>query len=133
MKQIATLFCATVQYMMFESKWKSHAEHQRLENSRALQQDPRFRAGISQLTGLPSTEDPQNQARLNPPILAQAKDLAMQALTKVVSTSVPTKSYSSIKQNPNELYMQFVKCLQDAVEKQIANSEVRSQLILQLA
>lgn len=46
---------------------------------------------------------------------------------------VPTQSFSSVRQNPKELYMQFIERLQDAVEKQIANSDTRSLLIVRLA
>lgn len=77
MKQLVTLLCTVVQYMMFELTWKSYAENQGLENSRAPQQDPCFGAGISHLMRLPPREDPVTQARLTSPILAQAKDLAM--------------------------------------------------------
>lgn len=90
MKQIAKLLCNPVQCMMFESSWRSYADDQGLKNSRASQQDPCFGAGIPQLMGLPPMEDPQTQAGLNPFILAQAKDLAMQALTKITNMSVPT-------------------------------------------
>lgn len=82
---------------MFESAWMSYAEDQGLQNSRASQQDPCFGSGISQLMGLPPMEDPQTQARLDPLILAQAKDLAMQALTKSTNMSVSIQSYSSIR------------------------------------
>lgn len=47
--------------------------------------------------------------------------------------SVPTQSFSSIRQNPKELYMQFTERLQDAMENQIANSNARSLLIVRLA
>lgn len=78
-------------------------------------------------------EDPQTQVHPNPLILAQAKDLGMRALTKITNLSVPTQRYPSIRQNPNELYMQFIESLQDVTEKQIANCEARSQLILKAA
>lgn len=133
MKQIAKLLCTPLQYMVFESAWRSYAEERELQNSRASQQDPCFGAGVSQLMGLHPMHDPQTQARLNPLILAQAKDLAMRALTKIADMSVPTHSFSSVRQNPSKLYTQFIERLQDAVEKQIANSDTRSLLILRLA
>lgn len=37
------------------------------------------------------------------------------------------------KTSPKELYMQFIEDLQDAMEKQIAYSKARNQLIIQLA
>lgn len=83
MKKIAKLLCTPLQYMLFESAWRSYAEDQELQNSRASQQDPCFGVGVSQLMGLHPVHDPQTQAHLNPLILAKAKDLAMQALTKL--------------------------------------------------
>lgn len=76
-KQIAKLFCTPVQYMMFESAWRSYPEDQVLKNSRIAQQDPCFEGGILQLMELLPMEDPQTQAHLNSSILAQVKELGM--------------------------------------------------------
>lgn len=52
----------------------------------------------------------------------------MQALFKVADIANPIQKYSKIKEGAKEPYLQFIKRLQEAKEKQITN-----QLILHLA
>lgn len=134
-KQIAGLLCTPMEYMVFESTWQRYVEKQGLRNLAVPQQDPCFGAGVPQLLGLPSINNPQLQARLNPLILAQAKDLGMQALMEVgkMALATPTQSCAEIKQGPKEPYMQFIERLKDAMEKQIANDEAKNLLIRALA
>lgn len=72
-KQLAKLICTPIQYMLFESIWKSSAEKQELKNLRVSQEDPHFGAGVTQLLGLPPLGHPQLQAKLHSLVLAQAK------------------------------------------------------------
>ncbi|XP_077640431.1 uncharacterized protein LOC144246498 [Lonchura striata] len=134
-KQIAQLLCTPMEYLVFESTWKQHAEKQGLHNLALPQQDPCSAVGVPQLLGLPPVSNPRLQARLNPLILAQATDIGMQALMKVGSMGLatPTQAFAKIKQGPKEPYMQFIKRLQDAVEKQIVNNDAKNLLILSLA
>lgn len=133
--QIAGLLCTPKEYMMFESTWKQKVERQGLRSLAVPQQDPCFGAGVSELLGWPPVNNPQLQARLNPLILAQARDLGMQALMEVGKMALvpPTQSCIKIKQGPKEPYMQFIERLKDAIEKQIANDEAKYVLIQALA
>lgn len=97
--------------MMFESTWWQYADDQGLRNLKVLQQDPCFGAGVFHLVGLHPTDNPQLQARLHPSILVQARHLGMQALLKVADMVTPTQRYSTIKQGPNEPYLQFIERL----------------------
>ncbi|XP_041260018.1 uncharacterized protein LOC121335705 [Onychostruthus taczanowskii] len=134
-KQIAELLCTPIEYMVFESTWKQYAEKQALCNLAVPQQDPCFGAGVPELLGLPPINNPQLQVRLNPLILAQARDLGMQALMKVgnMALAAPAQSFAKIKQGPKEPYVQFIERLKDAMEKQIANDYAKNLLILPLA
>uniref|UniRef100_A0A8C5ITU3 CCHC-type domain-containing protein n=1 Tax=Junco hyemalis TaxID=40217 RepID=A0A8C5ITU3_JUNHY len=134
-KQIAGLLCAPKEYVMFEFIWKEKVERQGLHSLAVPQQDPCFGAGVSQLLGWPPVNNPQLQARLNPWILAKARDLGMQALMEVgkMALVTPTQSCVKIKQSPKEPYMQFIERLKDAIEKQIANDEAKYLLIQALA
>lgn len=78
-------------------------------------------------------DNPQLQACLHPLILAQAKDLGIQALLKIADVATLTQRYSTIKQDPKEPYIQFIERLRDAMDKQMINNDARNQLILQLA
>ncbi|KAF2973627.1 hypothetical protein EK904_008780 [Melospiza melodia maxima] len=129
--QIAGLLCTPKEYEMFESTWKENVERQGLRSLALPQQDPCFGAEVSQLLGWPPVHNPQLQARLNPLILAKARDLGMQALMKVgkMGLVMPTQSFIKIKQGPKEPYMQFIERLKDAIEKQIANDEAKCLLI----
>lgn len=64
------------------------------------------------------------QARLHPLILAQVKELALQALFKVASMTNLTQTYSKIRQGVKELYLEIIERLQDAMEKQIVSAEI---------
>lgn len=96
-KQIAKLCCTPAKYMMFESTWQWYAEDQSLQNLEVLQHDPHFGVGVSQLMGLPPVETLQLQAHLHSLILAQAKELGIEALMKVADMATLTQRYSRIK------------------------------------
>ncbi|XP_037994398.1 uncharacterized protein LOC119701599 [Motacilla alba alba] len=134
-KQIAGLLCTPVEYEVFESTWQRYAEEQGLHNLAVAQEDPRSGAGVPQLLGLPPINNPQSQARLNPLILAQARDLGIKALMEVgkMSLATPTESFAKIKQGPKEPYEQFIERLKDALDKQIENDNAKKLLMLLLA
>lgn len=92
-KQLAKLMFSAVQYLVFESAWKSSVEKQQLKNLDFPNEDPRYEPGVSQLLGLPPVSDPQFQARLHPLVLAQVKELGTQAtLFKVANMANPTQT-----------------------------------------
>lgn len=64
------------------------------------------------------------QARLHPLILAQVKELGLQALFKVASMTNLTQTHSKIRQGVKELYLKIIERLQDAMEKQIVSAEI---------
>lgn len=134
-KQIARLLCSPKEYMMFQFTWQQNVEEQELRSLAVPQQDPCFGAGVSQLLGWPPINNPQLQAHLNPLILAQARDLGIQALMEVgkMALVTPTQSYIKIKQGPEEPYKQFIERLKDAMEKQITDDVAKNLLILPLA
>lgn len=134
-KQIGRLLCTPKEYAMFQFTWQQNVEDQGLCSLAVPQQDPCFGAGVSQLLGWPPINNPQLQARLNPLILAQARDLGIQALMEVgkMALVTPTQSYIKIKQGPEEPYKQFIERLKDAMEKQIADDVAKNLLILTLA
>lgn len=82
---------------------------------------------------LPPVDNPQLQARLNPFVLVQARDIGMKALSKVAHLSTSTQQYATIKQAPQKPLMQFIECLRDAMENQVADDYAKNLLILQLA
>lgn len=91
--QLAKLMFSTVQYLVFESAWKSSVENQQLKNLDFPNEDPRYEPGASQLLGLPPVSDPQFQARLHPLVLAQVKELGAQAtLFMVANMANPTQT-----------------------------------------
>lgn len=110
---------------------KQHWKHE-LKNLKVLQEDPHYGAVVPQLLGLPPLGDRRLQARLHPLILAQVKELGLQALFKVTNMATPTQTYSKIRKGVKEPYLQFIERLQGAMEKLIANVEFRNYLILQL-
>lgn len=134
-KQIARLLCTSMEYLMFEFTWQEKVEMRGLCSLAVSQQDPCFGAGVSQLLEWPLINNPQLQAHLNPFILAQARDLGMQALMQVgkMRLVTPTQCCVKIKQCPKEPYVQFIERLKDAVGKQVANDYVKDLLILALA
>ena len=83
--------------------------------------------------GDPPLNHPMLQARLRPEILAQGRDLALQALLKVPDVGRATKSFTLIKQGRGEGYISFLDCLKEALEKQVENAEAREVLLLKLA
>lgn len=93
---------------MFETEGRAFCEETALNDKRLPMADPQFGASLPQSMGLRPLDEPQLQARLHPLILAQSRDHALPALFKVVSMSAPGKSYTTIKQSPNETFMAFL-------------------------
>ena len=81
--------------VLWESHWRGAAEAASLRNLARQDDDPARGAGIPQLMGTGPLTAPTLQARLHPVILAQAKDLAYQALLKVPDTGKPKQSFTT--------------------------------------
>ena len=54
-------------------------------------------------------------------------------MIKVPETNNAAKSIATIDQGPSENYMQFIDHLQEAINKQVENLEVKEALVLELA
>ncbi|KAK4810013.1 hypothetical protein QYF61_005076 [Mycteria americana] len=78
-------------------------------------------------------QTPQLQARLNPAILQQSRQLAYQALLKTPDTGKATQSFVSIKQGITESFMSFIDKQKEAIEKQVENEAAREVLLMKLA
>lgn len=57
----------------------------------------------------------------------------MTALNRVDEVGKPQKSFSQIKQGPQEPYSEFVDRLQQAISKQISNGDAAEELMMKLA
>lgn len=95
--------------------------------------DPLMGAGIPQLMGTEPLLDPRLQTRLNDAILRQSASLALQAMLKLLEVGKVEHSFTSIKQQVSEPYMQFIGRLWDAVDKQVDDREAKEVLMLKLA
>jgi len=129
-KALTDLIFTPTQRVLWLSHWRGMCEHAAMLNLGQQQGDPLFAAGISQLKGEPPSATPQLEARLAPEILQQSPDLVLQAILKVPDTGKAEKSFTTIKQGSSEPYMQFVDRLQNAINKQIENLEVKEAVLM---
>ncbi|KAK4807091.1 hypothetical protein QYF61_018432 [Mycteria americana] len=83
-KQISMLICSPTQKVMFDAHWRTACEMAAVTNLERPDGDPLRGAGIPQLMGEAPVQTPQLQARLNPAILQQSRQLAYQALLKLL-------------------------------------------------
>ncbi|KAK4811506.1 hypothetical protein QYF61_011554 [Mycteria americana] len=132
-KQISMLICTPTQKVMFDAHWRAACEVAAVTNLERLDGDPLRGAAIPQLMGEAPVRTPQLQARLNPAILQQSRQLAYQALLKTPDTGKATQSFVSIKQGIAESFMSFIDKLKEAIEKQVENEAAREVLLMKLA
>ncbi|KAK4810631.1 LOW QUALITY PROTEIN: hypothetical protein QYF61_007368 [Mycteria americana] len=132
-KQISMLIFTPTQKVMFDAHWRTACEMAAITNSERPDGDPLRGAGIPQLMGEAPVQTPQLQARLNPAILQQSRQLAYQALLKTPDTGKATQSFVSIKQGIAESFMSFIDKLKEAIEKQVENEAAREVLLMKLA
>lgn len=132
-RQIATMILTPTQKLLWEQKWKEGCETAALQNLERQPGDPLMGAGIPQLMGTEPLLDPRLQARLNDAVLQQSASLALQAMLKLSEVGKVEPSFTNIKQQVSELYMQFIDRLWDAVDKQVDNREAKEALMLKLA
>ncbi|KAG8139512.1 hypothetical protein E2320_002278 [Naja naja] len=57
----------------------------------------------------------------------------LHAFKKVPVTGKPSKSFSTIKQGPNEPYAEFIDRLQEAIQRQIENDDAKGELMKKMA
>ena len=72
------------------------------------------------------------QVQLPREALDQASRLALQVLRKVPAGK-PAQSFATVRQGPQEPYIQFLDRLQNAIDQQIESEEARRLLLMQLA
>lgn len=132
-RQIAAMILTPTQKLLWEQKWKEGCELAALGNMERQPGDPLWGAGIPQLVGTEPLLDPRLQARLNDAILRQSASLALQAMLKLREVGKVEPSFTSIRQQVSEPYMQFIDRLRDALDKQIDNREEKEALMLKLA
>lgn len=73
------------------------------------------------------------QVQLNVAGLDQSKDLALGAFLKVPDAGKPHCSFTDIKQEPGEPFMQFIDKLKDSLDKQLENEGAREILLQKIA
>jgi len=78
--------------------------------------DPLRVVTLDQHMGTGAFRDGATQAALHPRILQQSQSLALAALTELPQIAKPVLSYTQIRQSPDELYMQFIDRLKDALD-----------------
>uniref|UniRef100_A0A8B9DNE3 CCHC-type domain-containing protein n=1 Tax=Anser cygnoides TaxID=8845 RepID=A0A8B9DNE3_ANSCY len=131
--QVAAMILMPTQKLLWEQKWKEGCELAALGNIERQPGDPLRGSGIPQLVGTEPLLDPRLQARLDDAILRQSASLAFQAMLKLPEVGKAEPSFTSIRQQITEPYMQFIDRLRDALDKQIDNREAKEALILKLA
>lgn len=67
------------------------------------------------------------------PILNDIKDAACTPWLKIPDSSTPLQNFSTIQQGVCESFIKFIDRLQEAIEKQIDNSEAREELLGKMA
>nr|XP_013804869.1 PREDICTED: endogenous retrovirus group K member 5 Gag polyprotein-like [Apteryx mantelli mantelli]XP_013807647.1 PREDICTED: endogenous retrovirus group K member 5 Gag polyprotein-like [Apteryx mantelli mantelli] len=128
-KQLTELIFTPTQRVLFLTYWKELCEVAALQNLDGNNGDPLQGAGIPHLLGEPPIGSPQLQARLRPEILRQSTDLAYQAIIKVPEIGKATKSFTTIKQGATESCMTFIDRLQEAINKQVDNTDAKEALV----
>ncbi|KAK4819421.1 hypothetical protein QYF61_003708 [Mycteria americana] len=131
--QIAMLICTPAQKVTFDAHWRSACEMAAVTHSERPDGDPLRGGGIPQLMGEAAAQAPRLQARLNPAILQQSRQLAYQALLKTPDTGKATQSFVSIKQGIAESFMSLTDKLKEAIEKEVENEAAREVLLMKLA
>lgn len=121
----STIMFQPVQYSVFQNTWRHLAEQKALENMQLPPQDPRSGMVVDAIMGTGPFTNPDIQARWDPLVLAQAQQLGISALTKTMEMASPKQKYISIQQGSMEPFLQFVKKVAAAVEKQVVDENLR--------
>ncbi|XP_071666164.1 uncharacterized protein [Patagioenas fasciata] len=66
-------------------------------------------------------------------LASESNSQQYQAMREVPETNKAAKSFATVNQGPNENYVQFIDHLQETINKQIENLEVKEALVLKLA
>ncbi|KQK78358.1 endogenous retrovirus group K member 6 Gag polyprotein-like protein [Amazona aestiva] len=132
-KAVAEMLFTPTQKAIFLSDWREQCDIAAVENLGRNPGDPLLGDGIAQLMGNPPVNKPQLQARLAPEILRQSAELVLKAMLRVPDVGKSVKAFTGVRQAKDEPYMQFIDCLETAVDKQVENDAAKDALLLKLA
>ncbi|KAG8147156.1 hypothetical protein E2320_022841, partial [Naja naja] len=125
-KDMMRMLLTPAQYMVWDSEYQRYAIQAGNNSSGAYIPDQLYGAGAfsnlqQQTTGIPAAAYPA------------IGRCVLHAFKKVPVTGKPSKSFSTIKQGPNELYAEFIDRLQEAIQRQIENDDAKGQLMKKMA
>ena len=112
--------------LQFGSWWQDHA--QITANRNQVRNLP---ITMEQLLGIGPWNNPQDQMRMNDLAIEQIRQCYLMAWDKIESKGQISTSIQKILQGPKEPYTEFLAHLQEALKRQVTNSEV-SDTIFQL-
>ncbi|GAB0208645.1 endogenous retrovirus group K member 10 Gag polyprotein-like [Grus japonensis] len=127
-KSILRLVLSAAQYSVWFSEYRELVQVQVMNNLTAG-----TAIGLDELMGEGHYATGIAQAGLSRNVLTQATGLALRALRWVPDFSKQESSFASIRQGPQEPYVQFLDRLQTAIQRQIDSSEAAELLLFQLA
>ncbi|GAB0175961.1 endogenous retrovirus group K member 10 Gag polyprotein-like [Grus japonensis] len=127
-KSILRLVLSAAQYSVWFSEYRELVQIQVMNNLTAG-----IAIGLDELMGEGHYATGIAQAGLSQNVLTQATGLALRALRRVPDFGKQESSFASIRQGPQEPYIQFLDRLQTAIQRQIDSSEAAELLLFQLA
>ncbi|GAB0203406.1 endogenous retrovirus group K member 6 Gag polyprotein-like [Grus japonensis] len=127
-KSILRLVLSAAQYSVWFSEYRELVQVQVMDNLTAG-----TAIGLDELMGEGHYATGIAQAGLSRNVLTQATGLALRALRRVPDCGKRESSFASIRQGPQEPYIQFLDRLQTAIQRQIDSSEAAELLLFQLA
>ncbi|GAB0206383.1 endogenous retrovirus group K member 6 Gag polyprotein-like [Grus japonensis] len=127
-KSILRLVLSAAQYSVWFLEYRELVQVQVMNNLTAG-----TAIGLDELMGEGHYATGIAQAGLSRNVLTQATGLALRALRRVPDFGKRESSFASIRQGPQEPYVQFLDRLQTAIQRQIESSEAAELLLFQLA
>ncbi|GAB0207428.1 endogenous retrovirus group K member 6 Gag polyprotein-like [Grus japonensis] len=127
-KSILRLVLSAAQYSVWFSEYRELVQIQVMNNLTAG-----IAIGLDELMGEGHYATGITQVGLSQNVLTQATGLALRALRRVPDCGKRESSFASIRQGPQEPYIQFLDRLQTAIQRQIDSSEAAELLLFQLA
>uniref|UniRef100_A0A8C4JZ42 Gag polyprotein n=1 Tax=Dromaius novaehollandiae TaxID=8790 RepID=A0A8C4JZ42_DRONO len=126
-KTLCRLTLTAMQYTVWLTEYRDRATVQTMSNLNNM-----ANIGIEELMGEGRYATAIAQVQLPQEALEQASLLALQALRKVPA-GMPAQSFATVRQGPQEPYIQFLDRLQNAIHQQIESEEAQRLLLMQLA
>ncbi|GAB0187332.1 endogenous retrovirus group K member 10 Gag polyprotein-like [Grus japonensis] len=127
-KSILRLVLSAAQYSVWFSEYRELVQAQVMDNLTAG-----TAIGLDELMGEGNYATGAAKAGLSRNVFTQAAGLALRALRRVPDFGKWESSFASIRQGPQEPYVQFLDRLQTAIQRQIESSEAAELLLFQLA